>query len=162
MDASTYIVDIINRRSSGSVFFSATLEPLDYYVQLITKRQGKSIRIPSPFKQSNLGLYMDVSTSTRYNDRHKSIDAIIDTIYAMAETKHGNYIVFFPSYHYMNMVLEQFNDQDYEVFIQERNMTQNERTKLLDAFSEKTDHTKLGFFVLGGPLVKELITLVIC
>jgi DNA excision repair protein ERCC-2 len=50
----------------------------------------------------------------------------------------------------MNMVLEEFVGDDYEVFIQKSNMSQIERSKLLKSFSEKSDHTKLGFFVLGG------------
>lgn len=150
LDASVYILDTINRRSSGTVFFSATLDPIDYYVQLITKKEGKSIRIASPFKQENLGLFVENNTSTRYNDRSKSIPSLIDTIYAMLETKKGNYIAFFPSYKYMDMVLEEFDTEGYEVFIQKRNMSQNERTKLLNEFSETGDTSKLGFFVMGG------------
>ena len=52
LDASTYILDTIKRRSKGTVFFSATLEPIDYHVQLITSGEGKSISIPSPFFHS--------------------------------------------------------------------------------------------------------------
>ena len=150
LDASIYIKDTIERRSSGTVLFSATLDPIDYYVQLITSGEGKSIRIPSPFKQDNLGLFVDDSTSTRYKDRDRSIDNIIDTIYAMLETKTGNYIAFFPSYQYMDMVLEQFDTVSYEVFIQKRNMSQIERSEMLKEFSEQSNTSKIGFFVLGG------------
>ncbi len=150
LDASVYILDTINRRSSGTVFFSATLDPIDYYVQLITKKEGKSIRITSPFKQENLGLFVDNNTSTRYHDRSKSIGSIIDTIYAMLETKTGNYIAFFPSYKYMDMVLEEFDTETYKVYIQKRNMSQNERSKLLHEFSETGEESKVGFFVMGG------------
>lgn len=150
LDASQYILDVINRRSSGTVFFSATLDPLDYYVQLITQKEGKSIRIPSPFKQNHLGLFVDGTTSTRYKDRQKSVPKLIDTIYGMLEGKTGNYIVFFPSYQYLNMVLEEFDTESYETFVQERNMRQTARTKLLQEFSSKSEESKVGFFVLGG------------
>ena len=80
--------------------------------------KGKSIKIPSPFKQNQLGLYVDASTSTRYRDRKRSVPAIIDSIYAMLESNIGNYIVFFPSYHYLNMVLEEFDAGDYLVYEQ--------------------------------------------
>ena len=80
LDASKYIAEIIERRAHGCVFFSATLTPVDYYVKLITNGVGKSIKITSPFKQSNLGLFVDGNVSTRYRDRDRSIDHIIDSI----------------------------------------------------------------------------------
>jgi DNA excision repair protein ERCC-2 len=150
LDASVYILDLIQRRSHGTVFFSATLEPIDYYIQLITMGQGKMISIPSPFKQNHLGLFIESSTSTRYKDRDKSIDRIIDTIYGMVESNVGNYIVFFPSYKYMNKVLEEFDQETYDCYIQERNMSQKARSELLSSFQEKSQESKVGFFVLGG------------
>lgn len=150
LDASKYILDVINRRAKGTIFFSATLEPIDYYVKLITNGEGKSIQIPSPFKQSNLGLFIDDSTSTRYRDRDRSVDAIIDSIYAMMETKLGNYIVFFPSYQYLNNVLEQFESEEYDVLVQSRNMSSRARRDMLKAFDSVGESSKIGFFVLGG------------
>lgn len=150
LDASTYILETIKRRSKGTVLFSATLEPIDYHVQLITHGEGKSISIPSPFTQEHLGLFMDDSTSTRYRDRERSIDSIIDNIYAMLEAKIGNYIVFFPSYRYLNRVLEHFNNEEYEVLVQKRNMTVQERNEILHAFDSVSTVSKVGFFVIGG------------
>ncbi|PAT02036.1 hypothetical protein CI105_04015 [Candidatus Izimaplasma bacterium ZiA1] len=150
LDASEFILDTINRRVSGIVFFSATLTPVDYYSKLITAGAGKTIKIDSPFKQRNLGLYIVDDISTRYKDRIRSIDQVIDVIYAMAEAKTGNYIVFFPSYQYLNMVLEKFDCESYNVFVQKRNMNMHSRQEMLKSFQEKTIETKIGFFVLGG------------
>ncbi|QMS84491.1 ATP-dependent DNA helicase [Candidatus Xianfuyuplasma coldseepsis] len=150
LDASKYILDTIERRAKGAIFFSATLEPVDYHVRLITKGEGKSISIPSPFPQHHLGLFVDDSTSTRYRDRERSIDSIIDNIYAMLETKVGNYIVFFPSYRYLNRVLEQFDTEAYDVVVQERNMNFKTRNKLLQSFDEVGETSTVGFFVMGG------------
>lgn len=150
LDASTFILETIKRRSKGAILFSATLEPIDYHVQLITAGEGKSIQIPSPFTQEHLGLFVDDSTSTRYRDRERSIDSIIDNIYAMLESKIGNYIVFFPSYRYLNRVLEHFQSEDYEVLIQERNMSIYERNQILHQFDTVSEVSKVGFFVIGG------------
>ena len=150
LDASKYILDVIERRAKGTVFFSATLEPVDYYVKLITKGEGKSISISSPFKQDHLGLFVDDSTSTRYRDRDRSVDAIIDSVYAMLETKIGNYIVFFPSYQYLNNVLEEFESEVYQVLVQSRNMSQKARKDMLSEFDTVGKASKIGFFVLGG------------
>ena len=156
LDASKYILDVVERRAKGTVFFSATLEPVDYYVKLITNGKGKSISISSPFKQNHLGLYVDDSTSTRYRDRDRSIDAIIDSVYAMLETKLGNYIVFFPSYQYLNNVLEQFENEDYQVLVQSRNMSQKARKDMLREFDSVGRVSKIGFFVLGGSFAEGI------
>ncbi len=156
LDASKHILEVIERRVSGTVFFSATMFPVDYYVKLITTGVGKSISIPSPFKQSNLGLFIDDSTSTRYRDRDRSIGSIIDSIYALAETKIGNYIIFFPSYIYMNKVLEEFSDDDYDILIQKPGMSFVSRTKMLQDFSKVGDKSKIAFFVLGGSFAEGI------
>jgi DNA excision repair protein ERCC-2 len=150
LNASGFIEEIIKVKDTGAIFFSATLNPIDYYVNLITNGIGKTIQIPSPFKQKNLGLYIDGRTSTRYRDRKRSIPYIIDSIYAMLESKQGNYIVFFPSYQYLNQVLKQFDGEGYDVFIQERSMSGYQRNDILTEFQKVGDRSKIGFFVLGG------------
>ena len=156
LDASMYILDTIKRRAKGTILFSATLEPIDYHVRLITAGEGKSIRIPSPFRQNHLGLFVDDSTSTRYRDRERSIDKIIDTIYAMLETHVGNYIVFFPSYRYLNRVLEHFDTDGYEVLVQKRGMSLYDRNKILHRFDTVEETSKIGFFVLGGSFAEGI------
>ncbi|MFK5883695.1 MAG: helicase C-terminal domain-containing protein [Candidatus Izemoplasma sp.] len=150
LDASEFILDIIKRRVKGIAFFSATLSPIDYYVKLITAGEGKSIKIPSPFKQDHLGIYVVDNVSTRYKDRTRSIPDVIDTIYNLISSKIGNYIVFFPSYQYLNMVLDEFSDDGYEVFVQQRKMRFSERNETLNSFTKVGKKTKIGFFVLGG------------
>jgi DNA excision repair protein ERCC-2 len=150
LDASTYIKDTIERRSKGTILFSATLEPIDYHVRLITAGAGKHIDIPSPFPRNHLGLFINDSTSTRYRDRERSIDAIIDDLYAMLETRLGNYIVFFPSYRYLQRVLERFDGSSYEVLVQERNQSLSERDAILHRFDTVGEQSKIGFFVMGG------------
>ena len=50
----------------------------------------------------------------------------------------------------MDMVLQEFDETEYITFIQERNMSQRARSKMLDEFSQKGEESKIGFFVLGG------------
>ena len=68
----------------------------------------------------------------------------------MLESKLGNFIVFFPSYAYLNMVLEHFESEDYQVLVQKRNMTTKTRKAVLDEFDTVGTVSKVGFFVLGG------------
>ena len=132
------------------------MEPVDYYVRLITEGEGKSIAIPSPFQQNHLGLFVDDSTSTRYRDRERSVDNIIDNIYGMLETKIGNYIVFFPSYEYLNNVLEHFETEDYEILVQKRGMSISDRNKILHEFDTVSEVSKIGFFVIGGSFAEGI------
>lgn len=150
LDASHPIKEIIDTKASGTVFFSATLNPSKYYASLLTQNEGKYFDVPSPFEPKKLGLFIDVSTSTKYHDRPQSIDRIIDSLYAMLESKVGNYIIFFPSYKYLEMVLAKFDQINYETLIQTPNMSLKERNALLDNFRTPKKTSKIMFSVLGG------------
>ncbi|MFP4078780.1 MAG: ATP-dependent DNA helicase, partial [Candidatus Izemoplasmataceae bacterium] len=150
LDASGPLSETINTKSYGTVLFSATLKPLNYFSNLITRGEGKSLEVPSPFDPDRLGLMVDVSTSTRYHDRPKSVERILDTLYAMLEVKKGNYIAFFPSYQYMAMVMDAFEGGPYEVLVQKKDMSLFERRDMLEAFKAPSSTSKIMFSVLGG------------
>ncbi|MFW5895001.1 MAG: ATP-dependent DNA helicase, partial [Bacillota bacterium] len=150
LDASGPLSEIINTKSHGTVLFSATLKPVNYFSNLITRGAGKSFEVPSPFDPDRLGLMIDVSTSTRYHDRPKSVERILDTLYAMLEVKKGNYIAFFPSYQYMAMVMDAFEGGPYEVLVQKKDMSLFERRDMLEAFKAPSSTSKIMFSVLGG------------
>jgi len=149
-DASKHLSELIEARVKGVVFFSATLKPVDYFARLLTRGEGKYFEVPSPFSTKHLGLFMDVSTSTRYKDRKNSIVRIVDTLYAMLESKVGNYIAFFPSYKYMQMVLDQFDTTSYDVTVQTRDMSIEEKDHVLRGMKEKKERSRILFSVLGG------------
>jgi len=150
LDASTPLSDIINHVSHGTVLFSATLRPFEYFANLISKGAGSHFEVPSPFDPSRFGVMLDVSTSTKLRDRPGSVMRIVDSIYALLESKKGNYIAFFPSYQYMHMVLEHFDAKGYDLLVQERNLSLFERGDLLERFQSESEHSKILFSVLGG------------
>ncbi len=150
LDASTPLLDIFKHAASGSVLFSATLTPTSYFKTLLTKNHGRAYEIPSPFNPKHLGVFADIATLTKYRYREFSVTRIIDTLYAMLESKKGNYIVFFPSYAYMQMVLEAFDASGYIMLVHHRNMSLFERQELLKTFQTFSDKPKIMFSVLGG------------
>lgn len=150
LDASKPLSDIIEHTARGTAFYSATLQPVSYFSALFTQKKGRTFQVPSPFDPKRLGLFIDISTSTKYHDRPNSIPRIVDSIYALVESKKGNYIVFFPSYKYMRMVLDVFEGSDYDVHIQSPGMSHKARTDMLDAFKQPSDHPSVMFGVLGG------------
>jgi len=149
LDASQFILDTIYEKCKSASFFSASFEPIDYFKSLITMSEGKVIKIPSPFPQENLNLIMQTNISTKYRDRENSIESIIESIECLVDSKVGNYIVFFPSYKYMNMVLEKL-DREYEIITQKPKLNDLEKEEIISRFSTIKEVSQVGFFVLGG------------
>lgn len=148
-DASDFIYDTIKNHTKGIVFFSATLFPIKYYMDLLTKGKGKYIDLPSPFPKDNLKLIVKDDISTRYKDREATVKDIKDVIEALVNSKKGNYIAFFPSYKYIEMVLKELDLDQTEIILQQSSMTDSERNKIFEKFKD-TSKPHLGLFVLGG------------
>jgi DNA excision repair protein ERCC-2 len=152
LNASEYVLDIAKNRSRAAVFFSATLDPIHYYKTLLTQNVGKDVKMMSSFPQKHLMLVAIDEVSTRYNDREGSIDKIIETIESLVNGKPGNYIVFFPSYVYLNQVKDNLDldPEAFEIIVQKREMSLRERQGTLDLFKTASDKTQIGMFVMGG------------
>jgi len=150
LDASKFIKETIDQSCYGTVFFSATLQPLNYYKTLITQGVGETMVIKSPFDPNHLKLMIDPTISTRYQDRMDSIDQIVQRIYDVIEVQKGNYIVFFPSYQYLDMVKEKIINIDADLIIQTRDMSFSMRDQIMERFSTSHDRTLLAMFVMGG------------
>lgn len=74
---------------------------------------------------------------------------IADYISKIVEGKKGNYMVFAPSYQFMNQVMDAM-DGDYELMAQKQAMEEAEREAFLQAFDEPHEKTFIGFCVMGG------------
>jgi DNA excision repair protein ERCC-2 len=152
LNASEFITRTIKDYAESCTFFSATLDPIYYYKTLLTNGLGKDIKMVSSFKQDNLLLVNVDSVSTRYNDRSNSKSTIVEVSKALIESKKGNYILFFPSYQYLNMIAEELSldSELVEVILQKRDMSIRERNETLMMFRESSEKTQVGMFVMGG------------
>lgn len=152
LDPSSIISDRL-KRGKSAVLFSATLTPLDYYRDILGGSEGDStLALPSPFDPSYLLLAAHVGISTKYTDRCESYSPIADCIYLATSCKKGNYLVFFPSYDYMQQVYQLFTQRyaDVDTLLQHSAMTEEERTAFLQRFDSENPETLVGFCVLGG------------
>jgi DNA excision repair protein ERCC-2 len=151
LDASKFILKTIRERTVGAVFFSATLYPIHYYKKMLTRDEGNFVSIDSPFEQNHLDLIAVDDVSTRYNDRSQSIEKIVDVIRILGKSKVGNYIVFFPSYKYLELVAEVLNKHsyDFEYIIQKCDFSVKEREDVINLFRQN-EKTQIGLFVMGG------------
>ncbi len=148
----SYIADVCMQRAKSSVLFSATLTPLDYFCDLLGGgKNARTIELPSPFENDNICIIAVDSLSTRYEDRDRSHKKISGCIAATISAKKGNYMVYFPSYSYMESVFKEFSKKypQIKTIVQKSSMTSQEKDSFLAEFKEGDDWL-VGFCVLGG------------
>ncbi|MFD0672834.1 helicase C-terminal domain-containing protein [Cohnella sp. GCM10027633] len=105
----------IGKGFRAHVFFSATLSPIGYYMDMLgAEEEDYSVTLGSPFDKSQWDVSI-VPLSTRYADREATKDRLTAKLREMAagggrgkERERGNFLFFFPSYAYMNAVYETF------------------------------------------------------
>ncbi len=152
LDPSYLLGEALKKGKSG-VFFSATLIPLEYYRGILGgSNEDYTMSIESPFSLENRKLMVADGISTRYVNRERSYKDIVESINNLTQCRCGNYMVFFPSYQYMNTVYEMFccKYPEVKVHIQATSMTEEEREEFLELFSPQPDVTTIGFCVMGG------------
>ncbi len=137
----------------NTTLFSATLEPKRYYMDLLGSREfDKSLSLYSPFPAENLKVIIEGRISTKYKDRDMSYDDIAKLLKQVFEQKRGNYMVFFPSYKYMQSVLEYYKEisGDVDIMVQKQRMDEIEREIFLERFDNHGQSTLVAFAVMGG------------
>ena len=139
---------------SGTVFFSATLLPIHYYKNLLSiEKDDYAIYAQSSFPEENMLLLQARDVSTRYTMRDSNMyRRYAKYIEKTARCKKGNYMVFFPSYKFMQEVYGQFvrSEEKIDIILQSQNMGEQEREKFLEEFDRNRDNSLVGFCVMGG------------
>lgn len=151
VDASSFVKSCLNKLKA-SIIFSATLSPIEYYVQeLGGNDESLKLLLDSPFPIDNQLIMVQNNVSTKYKDRNASINEVVISIITFINQKVGNYFVFFPSYQYMQDVLNKIPSND-DMVIYEQSVDMNEKDKIsfLNKFQENPSKTTVGFVVLGG------------
>ena len=138
-------------RMANVVCFSATMQPQTYFERLLgTSADATWYRVASPFPKERLGVFIAAEVATSFRERYKSIDALVELILCVVTQKRGNYMVFFPSYDYLNAVYERMSVSPLELIRQERQMCDEQREEFLARFSTNNDASLVGFAVMGG------------
>jgi len=140
-------------QGKATVFFSATLTPLDYYHEMLGGNEGDGrLQVGSPFPRTHLRVLVADNISTRYKRREATYEQVVDRINAVVGEKTGNYMVYFPSYRYMEEVFNRFalKRPDLRLICQSSAMAEQEREDFLNQFSADNVETLVGFAVLGG------------
>ncbi len=164
-------------KSVSTIFFSATLLPINYYKRLLsTKEDNYAIYAQSTFDETQRLLAFGRDVSTKYTRRGPAeYEKIARYIRAAIRSKKGNYMVFFPSYKMMQDVYDVFArveresdtrngvavsdeqniaeeslEESLTIIMQHSNMNEAEREEFLQAFEQEDGGTLVAFCVMGG------------
>lgn len=148
INPSKILKDIMDK-AQAAILFSATFTPLSYYMDLLGGDSSYKLKLSSPFSKENICVMLNPYISTRLNDRENTYERVVDGIKSLTYKK-GNYLVFFPSYLYLNEVLKRFPQDNVELIVQRNDMTEEEKEDFLKRFSEDSEKTLIAFAVLGG------------
>ena len=127
------------RACAGTIAVSATLEPLEFYRDVLGfPRDETELRaFPSPFPRERRAVVVLDKPSTHYKDRDRDLPIVEDAIRAVVAARSGNYIACFPSFEYLEMCAPRLTSlPGYEVVKQERRMSDAERAAVLDRLKE--------------------------
>jgi DNA excision repair protein ERCC-2 len=141
------------KKNRATVFFSATMSPPHYFKRLFGCNDGtRNIDIASPFPHENLCLIIYSGISTLFKNRETTKKNAAALINPVVDTKKGNYLLFFPSYAYMQMIISLLDAEEkgFEIIVQNQDMTGEERDSFLSRFSVSNENTLVGFAVMGG------------
>ena len=136
----------------SSIFFSATLLPIRYYMeQLGGRKEDYAVYAPSPFDPGRRLLMVGSDVSTKYTRRNDGEYAkIADYIESFTQARTGNYMVFFPSYKLMEAVAGALEGRLEGIVQQGRSMREEEKEEFLNSFTENPTASRIGFCVMGG------------
>ncbi len=159
MDPSANLQSCLEKGRS-SILFSATLLPIWYYKKLLGGVESDyEMYAQSVFNPEKRALFVSKDATTKYRKRtQEGYERISQYIHEIIKNRHGNYMVFFPSYAFMKKVYEcymsQFcNDLAVECIVQNESMNEVEREEFLAQFSnvdKRNEQILLGFCIMGG------------
>lgn len=134
------------------VGFSATLKPFHFYSQLsgLKRDDLKTAEFLSPFPKANRKILIIPQVSSKYSEREKNYPRIADAIRKIVELKIGNYVAFFPSFLFLEKVLERMPEIPGIQYLQQhRHMPQVAIEGILESL-KKPEDSHLLFAVQGG------------
>ena len=130
----------------ATVYFSATLLPIDYYKDLLCNdKDVYAIYVDSVFDQKNRLLMLGTDVTSKYT-RRSDDEYVKFAIYinSIVNAKQGNYMVFGPSYKFLEDIKIKYEEimGAVDVIVQQQNMTEQEREDFLLEFEKKRDNVE--------------------
>ncbi|PXW26473.1 ATP-dependent DNA helicase [Paraburkholderia caballeronis] len=131
--------------------FSATLAPSHYYADMLgLPADTVHLDIDAPFAADQLEVHVARRISTRYRDRERSLDALVERIATQYDARPGNYLCFFSSYDYLERAANAFVARHPQVVTWRQSRTMDEAAQHAFVARFVEDGCGIGFAVLGG------------
>jgi DNA excision repair protein ERCC-2 len=148
LDASRFLGQLLDE-SAGAVAMSATLEPFDFYRDLLGFDQHRTdeLRVRSPFPAENRLVLAIEDVDTTYRNRNRHFDRIAAWIGRLAAPRH-NVLTLFPSYEFLSAVADRLPPTTHSLLLQEPGSSDATQREFLEALSNGDPHLVLA--VLGG------------
>jgi len=159
-------------KGRSTILFSATLLPIQYYKRLLGGENGDfEVYAESVFNQEKRALLIANDVTSKYTRRTENeYQNIARYIYEIVKNRHGNYMVFCPSYTFMKEIHgrfeREFGSVEIDCIYQKEYMDEQEREDFLHRFEGnegcdlaeairmevemEEDKSLVGFCVLGG------------
>ena len=144
-------------RARSSILFSATLLPIQYYKELLGGEAGDyEIYANSVFDPGRRGVFIAEDVTSKYTRRGpEEYSRIAEYISKVTGCRKGNYLIFFPSYAFLQEVYDIYRDfcadeETEEYLVQSDTMDEAGREAFLKAFATEREKSLLGFCVMGG------------
>ncbi len=147
-DASRFVGEILDA-SASSIAMSATLEPFDFYRDLLgfDAHRTEELYLPSPFPPENRMVMAISDVDTTYRHRASHYDRIANWISRLAHPGH-NVLTLFPSYVFLEAVHDRLPPMAHRVIAQRPGVSDAEQGEVLEALRSGEPHVLLA--VLGG------------
>jgi DNA excision repair protein ERCC-2 len=136
----------------ATVALSATLEPFEFYRRTLgfpTDRIAE-LSLPSPFPRDNRKIVIVPEVDTTYKRRADHYERIAETVAQIADSGDGNFLALFPSYAFLREISERMPPIEKRVMVQRNDMTDYERTAILDILRTRGRKGNLILAVSGG------------
>ena len=159
-------------RGRSTILFSATFLPIQYYKNLLGgEKEDYEVYAHSVFDPEKRTILIAGDVTSKFTRRSREeYYNIARYIHEVVKNRHGNYMVFFPSYSFMEHIYEiyeqYFMTEEEECLVQQESMNEEEREYFLNRFrgnedcdlqsligmeiEEEEEQTLIGFCVLGG------------
>ncbi len=142
------------KMARATVYFSATLLPIDYYKDLLcNEKDVYAIYVDSVFEQKNRLLLLGTDVTSKYTRRgDEEYARYAKYIQTIVNAKQGNYMVFGPSYKFIEDIQLKYSEleEDVDIVTQQQNMTEQEREDFLLEFEKQRSKSMVAFCTLGG------------
>jgi DNA excision repair protein ERCC-2 len=149
-DPSEHIKSIIQKFYSV-VGMSATLDPIQYYKKILgfPDERTRLLEVSSPFPNRNRRIVIIPNISTYYRHRADLFPRYAEIVREIIALKQGNYIVFCPSFEFLQTMVLFLGLIQSEIVLQRPQMMEEERDHLIAHLKEGKNPTLL-LAVMGG------------